>query len=259
MATQIIETSPIRNSTLNKHRQFVEGKNINYEFLKKYLHFGQLVDALITEPNKIDFDNRILDNVTRYENQRYEYNEYDFNLALRMRDSFYNDPLSSSVVGVAEKYVFSNDEFTLIADDGTEWILPTDGELDLAALNIKIGADVKMTTATSQEAFTQKIVDLHYDQQAAYYMDNTNIDKFVIIGISRKRKEKGGVDYKTGAQKIFHYTMERGDKRYLSGRNRYQYWMKELVKYRLDNNEAVFKDVLKANSNYELPFFMEAS
>lgn len=232
-----VETTAISNSKLNKYRQMIDGIEPNYDFLSKYLHFGQLVDALITEPHMVDLGKRRLNCQTRYDSSIYEYNEEDFNIALIMRDAFMADPLARSIHGLSSKFIFNNEQFQFQYDDAI-YQIPTDGELDLGSVNYKVGADCKMTTCPTKKEFFKKVHELHYDQQATFYMDNCGLDKFVIIGISRKSKKEGGFDPKTGLPKIFHYTIERGSSEYIKGAERYRYWSKRLIDHRVENNEA---------------------
>jgi hypothetical protein len=74
---------------------------------------------------------------------------------------------------------------------------------------VNFGGDLKTTEASTQEQFESAAKWFHYPQQAAWYMDVSETDRFAFIGVSKKNF------------RIFKIFIKRGDPLYLSGREKY--------------------------------------
>lgn len=178
--------------------------------LEAAYRFGNLIDALITEPERCDHLNR------RVDGEQFTKEEWD--LAYAMLKAWRKDELCMmfSRLGVGQK-VFTHDAFN-IEYMGVEFSLPVRCKFDLWVGNLNFGADVKSTVATTQSAFENSIVHFDYERQAAYYMDLSKSDKFLFAGISKKPPHK-----------IFKVAVKRGDALYNSGKQKYselafKYW-----------------------------------
>lgn len=139
--------------------------------------FGSLIDAMITEPNRVDYFNYKLDDAS--------YQKKDFDIAERMKKAFYSDPVASYLasVSVGQREMFKVLEMSY---SGMPFVLDTRCKWDLWADVLKYGGDIKSTAATSQSEFEAACEYFDYDRQRAWYMDIAESDKDLLIGISKK-------------------------------------------------------------------------
>lgn len=214
---------PIRNSTLSGFRNFIEGTEIDRKFLEKYFRFGTLMDHLITEEEKVDLRQGKLIVRTSYDEENYFFNSNEVTLAQEMLDSFNANPLLSNIKKHGVKHEFDN-KFTF-SFEGQTYEIPTQGELDLFVRIAKMGFDHKVTACATYREFYAKCLELYYDQQMAFYMDNMGIDRFVIAGGSKKSKDKNGLP------EYFIITIDRNHELYISGKKRYTYWAYQYLRY----------------------------
>lgn len=175
--------------------------------------FGSLVDAIVTEPHRVNHYRRMVDEI--------EYTEGEFRHALQMRDSLYReaqrDQLLRFVLDHAQTqrmdvrqgqiFHYGDLEYTLDTRCKWDWFLPTMG----------FGGDLKTTAAATQQEFDQAIEAFDWDRSRAWYMDIVGSDRDFIYGISKKN----------GC--IFKAFIERGDEIYCRGREKYEelafkYW-----------------------------------
>lgn len=164
--------------------------------------FGNLIDAMITEPERVNFFLWTVDEVV--------YSKEEFERAERMKQSFYNDPLCRQLLrqAVMQK-VSSRDEFP-VEYNGFTFTLPVRCKWDLFCEAFDMSGDIKSTTATTQKQFEEAVSYFDYDRQRAWYMDIENRNNDIIIGISK-------VNYK-----VFKVPIKRGDSLYNSGKEKYQ-------------------------------------
>jgi hypothetical protein len=175
--------------------------------LAKVFGFGSLVDALLTERWKVDFTRCTLND----DGREISFASADFALALRLVEYLQADPLIrlflDTMVG---QYIFRRTlKFTY---EGDEYQIRGRCKFDLFSRVHRFGLDFKTTACTTLKSFRESIEFLDYDQAAAWYMDLAKIDRFWIIGISKKTGE------------IFKYAIERGDETYERGRAKYALW-----------------------------------
>lgn len=163
--------------------------------------FGSLIDAMLTEPEKVDYFNYLVGNV--------RYSKEDFELALRMKEAFYRDPVAFQLLSVSSGQV----EMTKRADlrfSDISFNLPVRCKWDLWANILHHGGDIKSTTATSQSEFEAAAEYFDYDRQRAWYMDIAGAEKDILIGISKKN------------QKIFKIFITKESEFYKRGKEKYQ-------------------------------------
>lgn len=209
----------IRNSLLSKYRMEVEGNPFPERWLKRYLVFGGLVDALITNPSAVDHQRRLLHLRTNYETGTYQFSARDFQLALAMRDAFVSNPFLGIFLKYAVKTTFSNPNFTF-THENISYLAHTEGELDLCSKReLDLGIDIKTTAAKSYKEFLRSVDKLYYDQQGKFYTDNIGISQFLIVGISKK------VLGKNGLPALFFVPITENNPLSVSGVGRYSYWM----------------------------------
>lgn len=177
--------------------------------LEAAFRFGSLVDAMITEPEQVDYFKMTVAGVT--------YNKAEFEKAIEIKKVFFSDPFCKSLAAQCElQKVSSNDAF-LITYNEFQFTLPVRCKWDFFASRIDLCGDLKTTAAETQKQFEHSIFHYNYDRQAAFYMDIENKSNFIFIGISKKNK------------KIFKVIVRRGDNIYKSGRAKYEelafrYW-----------------------------------
>lgn len=171
--------------------------------------FGTLVDAMITEPHRVNFFRRSCDSEV--------FSKEEFELAEAMRRAFLRDELCEQLmVGVETQRVmvrkrdmrFRNVDFTL--DTRCKW--------DGWRQDLMYGFDIKSTTETTQRGFEEAARYFDYPRQRAWYMDIAGSDYDVLIGISKKNL------------RIFKIFVKRGDPFYTEGYNDYinlafRYWL----------------------------------
>lgn len=178
---------------------------------EKAFRFGSLVDAIITEPEKINYFNRTV------EGQDGPYTEEEFAQARKMLVSFRRDELCRKYIGLSTMQECMNKRrhFNF---EGVKFELDVRCKWDLWMKVLNWGADIKSTTATTQKQFEDAIRYFDYDRQRAWYMDIAGSDRDMLIGISK-------VNFK-----VFKVPIQRGDELYKSGLEKYnalafKYWM----------------------------------
>jgi hypothetical protein len=162
--------------------------------------FGSLIDAMITEPARVDYFARTLDSD--------KFNADDFQKAERMKKSFFDDNfckmISMSMDGqkvMVARRAFDYQGFDFEMDCRCKW--------DIWRDDLGWGGDIKSTAATTQSQFEDAAKFFDYDRQRAWYMDIAEADKDVLIGISK-------VNFK-----VFKLFINRDSAFYRSGREKY--------------------------------------
>ena len=172
---------------------------------EKAFKFGTLVDALITENERVHYSKRMVDDVT--------YSREDFELGLAIRealrkearkDEFLRAVLSNSdtqkfMVNKSQRFLYGNFEYTLDTRCKWDWWLPSFG----------FGGDLKTTFAESQNQFNEAIDFFDWDRSRAWYMDIAGSQQDFIYAISKKNL------------KIFKAFIRRDDDTYKRGKEKY--------------------------------------
>lgn len=203
----------------NDYFQRSEVSNSDLTALKEILHprpylrdrekafrFGTLVDALITEPQRVNHYQRTVDHTT------YTPEEFSHGLqllqALRQeaaKDHFLAKVLQSAntqtiMTQQQQPFLYDSFHFTLNTRCKWDWWLPT----------AHFGGDLKTTTATTQRQFEEAIEHFDWDRSRAWYMDIAQANQDFIYAISKK----------TG--QVFKKFITRDDPTYTRGRDKYQ-------------------------------------
>ncbi|MGL5913700.1 MAG: PD-(D/E)XK nuclease-like domain-containing protein [Bacteroidales bacterium] len=188
----------VSNSDLSKLKQELYPR-VQYDATAAY-RFGNLIDAMITEPEVVDFFQRRIGDV--------QFTVEEFAVAERMRAAFYKDEFCRTirdsakgqmVMSARRKFDYQGYEFEL--DTRCKW--------DLWREDWGWGGDVKSTTATTQKEFEAACSYFDYDRQRAWYMDIAGSDRDVLIGISKKNF------------KVFKIAINRKSELYHSGLKKY--------------------------------------
>ncbi|MFA5849973.1 MAG: PD-(D/E)XK nuclease-like domain-containing protein [Bacteroidales bacterium] len=162
--------------------------------------FGSLIDAMITEPQRVDYFKYTVGDV--------RYQKTDFDLALKMKKAFYQDELCNALLEHSTGQAEMSREMEILYG-GLPFSLNVRCKWDFWAEMLKHGADLKSTTATSQSEFEAACLHFDYDRQRAWYMDIAQTDKDILIGISKKNF------------KIFKIFTTRESEFYQSGKDKY--------------------------------------
>lgn len=203
----------VSNSDLTELKNFLYPR-AQYGDKEKAFKFGTLIDAMITENDRVDYFKRTVDEV--------QYTHEDFELAeamkkaLRMearKDPFLAQVLEKSdtqkfMVNKNQQFEYGNFKYTLDTRCKWDWWLPSFG----------FGGDLKSTFAESQKQFNEAIDFFDWDRSRAWYMDIAGSNQDFIYAISKKNC------------KIFKAFIRRGDDTYNRGREKYnelsfKWWM----------------------------------
>lgn len=194
----------VSNSDLTELKNYLYPRT-QYGDKEKAFKFGTLVDALITENERVHYSKRMVDDVT--------YSREDFELGLAMRealrkearkDEFLRAVLSNSdtqkfMVNKTQRFLYGNFEYTLDTRCKWDWWLPSFG----------FGGDLKTTFAESQNQFNEAIDFFDWDRSRAWYMDIAGSQQDFIYAISKKNL------------KIFKAFIRRDDDTYKRGKEKY--------------------------------------
>ena len=189
--------SEVSNSDLTELKNLLYPRT-QYGDKEKAFKFGSLVDAMLTEPERVRYDKHTVDDVL--------YSGEDWELAQAMIKSLRmearHDPLLAQVLAKAEtqrfmvnkgqRFQYGNFEYTLDTRCKWDWWLPTFG----------FGGDLKTTFASSQKQFDEAIDFFDWDRSRAWYMDIAGSRQDFIYGISKKN------------QKVFKAFIRRNDPSY---------------------------------------------
>ena len=171
--------------------------------------FGSLVDALITEPGRVNFFRKTVDDVV--------YTDDEWQHAIDMRRALEHDAFLKKVLELSDTQKvmvkhgqqFEYGEFPFTLDTRCKW----DWWIEAAGF----GGDLKTTSASSQKEFDEAIDLFDWDRSRAWYMDIAGSNQDFIYAISKKNC------------KIFKHFIKRGDSTYTRGKEKYEelafhYW-----------------------------------
>lgn len=200
--------SEVSNSTLGEVEKYWMPQQYIIDLEAAY-RFGSLLDAMITEPDKVDYYKRTVDGQ--------EFTREEFDKANEMRKVFFSDIFCKMLAKQCEMQKVSIKPNFKINYNGIDFILPMRAKWDFFAPLIDLSGDLKTTASTTQKQFEQSIFHYNYDRQAALYMDLEGKSNFMFIGISKANF------------KIFKVPVKRGDAIFKSGKEKYEeaafrYW-----------------------------------
>lgn len=167
---------------------------------QKAYKFGSLIDAIITEPETVDY--------FKYTVGQVQYSQEDFEKGIEMKKSFMKDDLAKHILTQSEtqKVMIRSKNFNY---DDVDFMLNVRCKWDLWMPNLGWGGDLKSTTATTQKQFEEAVRFFDYDRQRAWYMDIAGSNQDVLIGVSKVN------------HKVFKVPIRRDDELYKSGLRKY--------------------------------------
>lgn len=168
--------------------------------------FGSLVDAIITEPERVNYYRYTVDDV--------QYTEDEFRHAREMHDSLRRaargDGFLKNVLELADTQTVMARKGQLFDYGGFEFSLDTRCKWDWWLRDFGFGGDLKTTFASSQKEFEEAVDFFDWDRSRAWYMDIAGSDRDFIYAISKKN----GM--------VFKKFIRRGDGVYERGREKYE-------------------------------------
>lgn len=181
----------LSNSGLGKVEDWLNGKT-NKVLPEKAFRFGSMVDAILTQPDELE------DSLT----------DEEILAGIKLSKAALAHPLSSMILSHGKSQVILTSEVTI---DFEGIIKPIEAKCmyDKLLLKMKIGADYKTTVAKDYAEFLVLISWFKYDRQAYWYMEIGNLDRFVLIGLS-----------KTRVGEVFIHIVKRGDEMWQSGKDK---------------------------------------
>lgn len=164
--------------------------------------FGTLVDAVITEQERVDWVKLTVDDI--------QYTAFEFRKANEMSKAFRRDDLGKLIMKAA---IFQEVHIRKVPFDynGMQFSLTMRCKFDFCFPALKYGGDIKSTVATTQEQFESSIYHFDYDRQRALYMTISEADMDVLVGISK-------VNFK-----VFKKFIKRDDALFKSGMEKLNY------------------------------------
>lgn len=197
------------NRTEVSNSDLTELKNMLYPRLQygdkeKIFAFGSLVDALVTEPARVNRFQLTVDDV--------KYTEDDFRLAMEMQKSLVRESRRDEFLAYVlnnsdtQKFMVREREFEYC---GLSYTLPTRCKWDWWLPKVGFGGDLKTTFAVSQSQFDEAVDFFDWDRSRAWYMDIAGSERDFIYAVSKKNC------------KVFKKFIERGDRVYSRGREKY--------------------------------------
>lgn len=180
--------------------------------------FGSLVDAIITEPARVNYYTYTVDDV-QYTEDEFRHAQEMFS-ALRMEarhDQFLAHVLDKAstqtvMVNHGQQFQYGNLLYQLDTRCKWDWYLQDFG----------FGGDLKTTFASTQKEFDEAVDFFDWDRSRAWYMDIARSDRDFIYGISKKNN------------RIFKKFINRGDAIYNKGKEKYDelafhYWCLNII------------------------------
>lgn len=193
----------VSNSDLTELKNMLYPK-LQYGDKEKIFAFGSLVDALVTEPARVNRFQLTVDDV--------KYTEDDFRLAMEMQKSLVRESRRDEFLAYVlnnsdtQKFMVREREFEYC---GFSYTLPTRCKWDWWLPKVGFGGDLKTTFAVSQSQFDEAVDFFDWDRSRAWYMDIARSERDFIYAVSKKNC------------KVFKKFIERGDRIYSRGREKY--------------------------------------
>lgn len=198
----------VSNSDLSEMQNYFMPKDYVMDLRDAY-RFGNLIDAMLTEPHRVDFFKQQVDGES--------FKKPEWQLAMQMRDAGKKDPMTMQMMKLCSGQAVKT---KLVEFDyfGFKFRLLMRCKFDFWSEQMGWGADLKSTTATSLKQFVDACYHFNYDRQRAVYMKIADSPRDMLIGISKKNL------------KVFHLPITRGDEFHRSGEAKlnelaFKYWM----------------------------------
>lgn len=202
----------VSNSDLTDLKNLLHPR-LQYGDKETAFRFGSLVDAMVTEPDRVNHYRRTVDDV--------QYSEDEFEHAKEMlrslRHEARHDAFLKKVLETADTQRCMFNKGQQFQYGGFAFRLDTRCKWDWYLTRAGWGGDLKTTFAATQKEFDEAVDFFDWDRSRAWYMDIARSDRDFIYGISKKN----------GC--VFKKFITRGDEIYKRGREKYEelafhYW-----------------------------------
>lgn len=206
------ERSEVSNSDLTELKNLLHPHE-QYGDKEAAFRFGSLVDAIITEPDRVNYYQYTVDDV--------QYTEDEFLHAQEMyrslRREARNDAFLAKVLEIADTQCCMVNKQQPFEYGGFNFTLDTRCKWDWFLSCFGFGGDLKTTFASTRKEFDEAVDFFDWDRSRAWYMDIAHSDRDFIYGISKKNSC------------VFKKFINRDDAIYKRGREKYeelafQYW-----------------------------------
>ncbi|MDR0793977.1 MAG: hypothetical protein LBE82_11765 [Chitinophagaceae bacterium] len=193
----------VSNSDLSWLKKQFQPENVIINLEKTYAN-GTLIDAMITEPHRVDYFKK------RVQYEGYQFSDEEFDAAKEMKKSFYRDAFCAQFAGQCSFQKISVVPDFQIEFDGFRFMLPARCKWDLFVDKFDLSGDIKSTACTTQKQCEEAVRYFDYDRSRAWYMDLENRSNDILIFISK-------VNFK-----IFKIPVKRDSELYREGKAKYQ-------------------------------------
>ena len=202
----------VSNSDLTELKQLLHPR-MQFGDKEAAFRFGSLVDAIITEPSRVNYYQLTVDDV--------QYTEDEFYHAKQMHQALLteakHDPFLAKVLELSDTQRFMVNKQQRFEYGSFPFCLDTRCKWDWWLAKYGFGGDLKTCAASTQKEFDDAIDFFDWDRSRAWYMDIAHSDRDFIYAISKKN----GL--------VFKKYIERGDANYNRGREKYEelafhYW-----------------------------------
>lgn len=209
---QYYERSEVSNSDLTALKEVLHPHPV-FGDRERVFRFGSIVDAIITEPSRVDFLRMEIDGKPVDQEEFLHAREMQRALRAEAR----KDPFLAKVLEIAETQCCMINHGQKFENGGFEFQLNTRCKWDWWISAWNAGGDLKTTFASSQAEFNDAVDFFDWDRSRAWYMDIAKSDKDFIYAISKRNCN------------VFKLFINRGDENYRRGRDKYeelafQYW-----------------------------------
>lgn len=205
--------SEVSNSDLTSLKQMLHPVPFDEAARERAFRFGSLVDAIITEPDRVNYYALTVDDEQYTDDEFLHAKEMYRSLrAEARRDAFLARVLEQAetqrcMANKEQPFEYGGFGFTLDTRCKWDWWMAAFG----------FGGDLKTTSCRSQHEFSEAVDFFDWDRSRAWYMDIAHSDRDFIYAISKHNCN------------IFKLFINRGDTTYNRGREKYeelafQYW-----------------------------------
>ncbi|NDV81300.1 PD-(D/E)XK nuclease-like domain-containing protein [Bacteroides sp. 51] len=199
------QRSEVSNSDLTELKNFLYPQ-MQFGDKEKAFKFGTLVDAIVTEPERVDYFKFKVDGV--------QYTQEDFELAEAMYSSLRaeakKDPFLANVLKFSDTQKFMVNKGQRFQYGNFEYALDTRCKWDWWLSSLGFGGDLKTTAAESQKQFDEAMDYFDWNRSRAWYMDIAGSNLDFIFAISKKNC------------RVFKAHIRRGDDIYNRGKEKYE-------------------------------------
>lgn len=206
------QRSEVSNSDLTALKELLHPRPM-FGDREAAFRFGSIVDAIITEPSRVDFLRMTIDGEPVDEDEFLHAREMQRALRAEAR----RDPFLAKVLELADTQRFMVNKAQEFENGGFHFTLDTRCKWDWWLDAAHFGGDLKTCAASAQREFEDAVDFFDWDRSRAWYMDIAKSNKDFIYAISKKNCN------------IFKLFINRGDAIYNRGREKYEdlafkYW-----------------------------------